>query len=672
MKFTSPCVFALAGALSLFTAGCGNGGAANQNPTQPTQTPQTGTVTTMISDGATEDWATIGVKVLSVELVPQGGGTPVTVYTAPSTPPMINLVQLDQLSEILGNNASIPAGTYTQAVLTLGANNNGTSCDVELVASGDPETGFDVPAGTSVACGQMVIAGSQGSAPNMTAPLTLNLAAPLTVSASSSNVLDLEFDLGNPALIVEHYPVGATAPTWVLNFNGPVRHRPYPDLTAIVLRHHYGQVATVSQDNTSMNINPAFPVHPITSPETAIVDTNNTITVEADSTNGTLFYDLDNGNAPTTIMNFSSIATVLPKLYVRVAARYQQNGTLVATRIYASSSFDTIWENPEGHVLHVNTGTNTMWVTTDNGNAKEIAIGANTAFYFQSSNTAIGTGTAFFDGTTPGELPNLARGFKVDVTIDPLSTTKPETALSVEIDTARYDGAISSPTDNDFEDTRTFAMADGRGGRDNYSGTIDYSTGPNLDQQGNAVSGFYWWNFAFPTLADTGNNAVSNFTKATGSSVDFGGYVGALKPQGLTLATWNDPVAADTWAARWTILTPVGAPLGTISEAFSTVTDSFDYTVPVPSGAPPTTPIAQPVVVDLTTTSGSATLVYQVDRQGSVITVTPQDISNSSTLATVAKDLTVNVPVKVFGVPQADGSLKAYMLLYYTHTASQK
>lgn len=214
-------------------------------------------------------------------------------------------------------------------------------------------------------------------------------------------------------------------------------------------------------------------------------------------------------------------------------------------------------------------------------------------------------------------------------------------------------------------------MADSRGGKDDYSGTIDYSTGPNFDQQGNAITGFYWWNFAFPTLADTGSSAVGDFVKATGGSVNFGGEVGALAPQGLTLATWNDPVAADTWAARWTILTPIGAPIGTISEAFSTGLDSFAYTVPVPSSAPSNTPPPQPVVVDLSATSGSATLVYQVDRQGGVITITPQDISNASTLQAVAQNLTIGVPVKVFGVPQADGSLKAYVLFYYTHTASQ-
>lgn len=668
MRNSTPCIFAMACAITLFAAGCGGGG-VKPGPT-PTPTAQTGTVATMISDSPTEDWATIGVKVLSVSLVPQGGGDPVTVYTAPSTAPMINLVQLDELSEILGNNAKIPAGTYTAANLTLSANNSGTNCDVELVASGDPEVGFGVPAGDSVPCSQMVIAGAQGSVGSMTVPLNLTLAAPLTVTNGGSNVLDLEFDLDNPALIIEHQPIGATSPTWVVNFNGPVRHQPYPDVTKIILRHHYAQIASVSQDNTSISVNPAFPVYPVTSPEIAIVDTNNTFTVLADATNGTLYYDLDSSSAPSTITSFSTVASALPKLYVRIAARYQQNGTLVATRIYASSSFDKIWRNPEGHVLHVNTANNTMWVTTDDGKATHIAIGANTAFYYQAGNSAIGVGTSFFDGTTPGGLPNLPRGFKVDVTIDPLSTTTPPTALSVEIETARYDGVISSPTNSDFEDTRTFAMLDGRGGKDDYSGTIDYSTGANFDQQGNAVTGFYWWNFAFPTLDNTGSNAVTDFVSATGGSVNFGGVVGALKVRGLTDATWDDPVASDTWAARWTVLTPVGAPIGAISTAFTTSTNSFAYTVPVGLNAPTGTPTALPVTVDLSTTSGSATLVYQVDRQGGVITITPQDISNSSTLQTVAQSLIVGVPVKVFGVPQADGSLKAYVLLYYTHTAS--
>jgi hypothetical protein len=66
----------------------------------------------VVSDASTEDWALIGVKVLSIALVPQGGGANVTVYTAPSPAPTVNLVQLDQIAEYSAMS-SVPVGTYT-------------------------------------------------------------------------------------------------------------------------------------------------------------------------------------------------------------------------------------------------------------------------------------------------------------------------------------------------------------------------------------------------------------------------------------------------------------------------------------------------------------------------------------------------------------------------------
>ena len=91
----------------------------------------------MISDAPSDDWACVGVRVLSIALIPQGGGTPVPVWTAPSQPTYVNLVQLDQLGEILGN-VSVTAGTYTGAILTLSANPG----DVILTAANNPESGF--------------------------------------------------------------------------------------------------------------------------------------------------------------------------------------------------------------------------------------------------------------------------------------------------------------------------------------------------------------------------------------------------------------------------------------------------------------------------------------------------------------------------------------------------
>ncbi len=76
------------------------------------------------------------------------------------------------------------------------------------------------------------------------------------------------------------------------------------------------------------------------------------------------------------------------------------------------------------------------------------------------------------------------------------------------------------------------------------------------------------------------------------------------------------------------------------------------------------------VTIDLSTTSGSATLVYQVDRTGGIVTVSPVDITTPAGQTTIQNNLIANTPVKVFGVPQADGSIKGYVLIYYTGVSS--
>ena len=72
--------------------------------------------------------------------------------------------------------------------------------------------------------------------------------------------------------------------------------------------------------------------------------------------------------------------------------------------------------------------------------------------------------------------------------------------------------------------------------------------------------------------------------------------------------------------------------------------------------------------MDLSSQSQNATLVYQVDRTGSVITVTAQDITQPSVLNTVVGSLGNGTSVKVFGVPQL-GTVQAYVLFYFTGTA---
>lgn len=639
-------------AAPFFVIGCGGSGSSSSG-TGTSQTPavQTGTVNMMVSDASNENWATIGVKILAIALVPQGGGTPVTVYTAPNPAPVINLVQLDQLSEILGN-LSVPVGTYTSANLTIGGNPG----DVLLTTSADPQVGFAGTDSTQIPSSQINIQGTTGSAGSLMVPVSVNFVSPLVVTASQSNALDLEFDLEHPAFIVAHVPVVTGTTMWAVDFNGPVRHHPIPDLTRLVLRHLYGSVTAVASDNTSITVNREFPLEPPATPETAVT-TSQSLQVLADSTNGTIFYDLD-AKTKTTIMNFSAEASTLVGKNVRIAARYQANGTLVAVRVWASSSFNSVWVSPEGHVLHVNTSTDVITVLNEAGKPVNLTVDGNTQFFFRtpwnpsSDANPIGTGTGFLTSH------NFVRGFKVHASVvDPLAT--PMVAQSIDIEIARFDGNISAPTNANFTYTRNFGTP-----TDDYVVTLDYissGTANGKDSNGNAISGFKWWNFTFPTLLDSGANAIPDFVSATGGAVNFGGTAGTFGAWGESYSIWNDPANPNGWAVPATVLIPKPAPLGTVLAGYSNSTGTFTMNVTGGVNAVPVT---------LNTTSGSGTLVYQIDRTNNVVTVSLVDITTAAGQTTVTNNLVAGTPVKVFGVPQPNASIKAYVVFYYTGTKS--
>ena len=636
---------ALVTGLTLALAACGGGsGSTNFSPGPTAQN-----VPLVISDASSDDWAVIGVKVLSIALQPQGGGSAVTVWTAPSPAPYVNLEQLDQLGEILGN-VSVPEGTYTGAVLTIAANPG----DILLTVAADPGSGFPLAGGTTIASDLIQIQGKQGTSGSFTVPIKVTFDTPLTVTAAQSNALDLEFDLSHPAFIVGHTPPVAAGQTlWAVNFEGPVRHHPVPDITRLVLRHTYGTVKSVDSTDAFFTITKDFPVLPVANPETAVASAIS-LDIYADATNGTIFYDLDAKTA-TVVKSFSAEAMSLPGKFVRVAARYQVDGKLAAVRVWASSDFDKVWLSPEGHVLHVNTTTDVITVSNEAGQAVPIAVDANTQFFFRAPQNALSDATPI--GTGPGFLAshNLVRGFKVHVNaVDPLMS--PMVADTVDIETAAYSGRISNPGNTSFTYTHDFATVS-----DDYSVTLGYISGStaNTDPSGNSVMGFLWWDFTFPTLATTGSNAVAQFVLATNGGVNFGGSVGSIAAWGVSGATWGDPASPNGWSLRNAVLLPTPVPLGLVSTAYSSSSNSFAMTV---SGG------TQPATIDVSIAMQSATLVYRIDRSNGVITITPVDVSTASGQAALAAALAAGTPVKVYGVPQPDGTLKAYVLAYFTGT----
>ena len=644
---------AMCAALIATLGACGSGGSSSDpgSGLGNSPMPQTTQMAMIISDASSDDWATVGVKILSIALTPQGGGSPVTVYTAPATPPMVNLEQLDQIGEVL-DNVTVPVGTYTGATVTVGANPG----DVELVVAAEPEAGFAGTAGEAIAAADMEIAGARGASGSLTVPVNVTFDSPLVVSASGSNALDLEFDLAHPAFIVAHDPPGASATQWAVNFAGPVRRRPIADIARLVLREMYGNVTAVATDGSSITLTRDMPTLPVVNPETAVA-TGQSLTIQADATNGTIFYDVD-AKTRTTIMSFSSEAATLVGKYVRITARYQEDGSLTAVRVWASTDFNKLYLSPEGHVLHVNPATDVIVVDNAAGVPVPITVDAATQFFFrQPDNPAadaapIGTGTSFLTNH------DLVRGFKVQVSVvDPLAS--PLVADSVDIETATYSGQISNalPDGTGFTYTHNFLTA-----ADDYSVSLDYisSTTPNgKDASGNAIEGFKWWNFAYPTQLNDGANAIAQFSSAVGGG-GAGGFTFAgddFFAWGVSGAIWGDPANPSGWAAPWAILLPTPLPRGTVATGWAN--NSFTMTL---SGG------TTPGKVDVSTTSGSATLVYQVDRANGIVSISPVDITTAGGLSTLTGALVAGAPVKVYGTPQADGTFRAYVLTYFTGT----
>jgi hypothetical protein len=646
-------------AFMLFSTGCSSGrsGSGSSNPS-PAPQPQNGTVNLLVSDASTEDWATIGIKILSVSLTPQGGGSDVVIYTAPSPAPTVNLLQLDQLNEILGN-VSVAPGTYTAATLTI----SGNPGDVLLTVSADPEAGFAGVAGSLIPTNQIQITGTQGSTGNLTVPVKLTLDSPLVVTANQTSALNLEFDLSHPAFIVGHVPPARGGLTmWAVNFNPCLRHRRIFDITGLILRHHYGTATGVSTDNSSLMFDKDYPAYPPTNPETAI-STTQSLTVKADATNGTLYYDMDGKNT-ATLKDFSSLASTIGGKFIRVAARYRVDGSIVAARLWASSSFNNVWISPEGHVLHVNAATNTIVVENELGIGVPLSVDANTLFYFRTPSNAQTDSNSIAQGT--GFLSNLERGFKVHASVvDPLAS--PFVAQSIDIEIARYDGTIAAASTSNFTYTRNF-----RNAKDDYTATLPYisstTANGNDPQSGGAITGFKWWNFAFPTVVDSGTNAVGDFATATGGAVSFvcAASTTQMRAAGETYAKWNDANAPGAWAAPWTVLTPTKVPLGTVAAGYSngSPNGTFTMTMACSDGAQ-----SNAITVTLNTKPGSAPLIYQVDFTSGVFTVSPVDVSTPAGQSTLSTNLVANTPVLANGIPQADGTIKDYVLFYYTGAA---
>src|SRR5207253_3899214 len=270
----------------------------------------------------------------------------------------------------------------------------------------------------------------------------------------------------------------------------------------------------------------------------------------------------------------------------------------------ASTQFNSVWLSPEGHVLHVDITNAVITVANEAGLAVPLTVDANTQFFFRTPQNGLADATPIATGTAFLTNHELVRGFKVHASVvDPLAT--PLVAQTVDIETAAYSGRISGANSMGFTYTHHFRTAG-----DDYAVTLDYissATANGKDSNGAPITGFKYWNFAYPTLVTSGSNAVADFVAATNGGVNFGGSVGAVSAWGVSYAKWGDPANPSGWTVPWTVLLPAPVALGLVATGYAN--NSFTMTVAGGTMA---------AAVDVSTVSGSATLAYQIDRTNGV------------------------------------------------------
>jgi len=577
-----PAALGAVAALVLYTA-CGGGGAGNATLGQPA----TGSLAVGVTDAPTDAWSAIGVIVRKVVLIPQNGTVAdgVVVYDGSADGAPVNLVHLDELTELLGTVTGLKPGTYDRVLVTVDGNPATLTLVPALDASGAPQA--------AIPAAQIEVSGVKDGNGWVTIP-AIQLAAPVVIAAGQTSGLALDFDLAHPLFIVVHDLLGT--PIYTVNFQ--VRHRPHASLDQFYLRHFRAKASSVAADAKSMVIHT---VH------------GKDVTLYADTTNKTLFYDLD-ATPVTANLSFTVPASLTAGKYVKASARFQGNGNLTAVRVWYAAADATLPKaTPEGHLTKVDTTLNQFRVLTEDGKPVTVKVDANTVFTFQGGTTPVGTGTAF--------LANLSRGFKVHVTVADV-TAVPMVATAVDIQHGVFEGSFTAASaTTGFTFSRTFPDAT----VENH--TVIYATG------------FAWWNFAFPTVSSTDTAAFAAKAMPAG---------GALKARGLSTLAW---VAGSGWAANNAIFQPtaLSTTAQTITAPYLTGTLGVKYT---PDGGTTTAN----VTVNLDTTAGSQCLVYEFTRGGGVITVAPLDVSAWAT------KLTVNARVRVFGIPRADGTLDAYVI----------
>lgn len=288
---------------------------------------------------------------------------------------------------------------------------------------------------------------------------------------------------------------------------------------------------------------------------------------------------------------------------ILAAGRFGDDGSLTAQQVWFSQDVAKLSANlPEGHVWKVD-GTQFQVVTRKG--LRTFTVDGSTQFTFLNG-TQLGVGSNYVN--------HLLRRFKVQVLAN--GAQEPALAQRVTIQRASVGGQFISPT-NDQQ--LSYAKAWGEGVSEQKSFAY--------------ADGFSWWNFGSTSPASTDKAAF--VAKAMPVS-------GTLKPRGVTDLEFGYTA---TWEAKNAVFLPITpSVVQMVSSPFK------DGSMQIAHGALPNLSF---VAVNLKVGGDFTTQVTEFKQTEGVVTATAVDA------AKWAEKLTVNTLVKIYGTPNANGSLDA-------------
>ncbi len=262
--------------------GCGSNGASSS--TTPSSNLSSGSIVTFGTDAPICDVESFIATITSASLIPQGGGTPVTLISSTS-PATVDFARLEDFTNVL-STASVNSGTYSQMQMTI--------ANPEMYAintSTSPPSAVSVPVTLTAST------------------FTINISPALVVSASTTTGITMDFNLRKSAQVDANGQVTGTVDPVITITPNTLSGTTVGEADSL-----YGVVGSTSTSNLPSGFTGSFTL-------TVADGTGQTYTIYADS--NTTF----EGDSVTTFSDLTA------NTFVEVDAIINTSGQIIAQTV---------------------------------------------------------------------------------------------------------------------------------------------------------------------------------------------------------------------------------------------------------------------------------------------------------------------------------------------------